>query len=156
MIYAIWAMDVNWLIGKDNELAWHYKEDLAYFKAKTKGKTVLMGDLTYQSLKGYYKNKPFPFGKIYVANLKETEYEDAICVTDVVSFVKDFKEELYIIGGKIIYNLTLPYVDTLLITHVLNVHRGNVYFTHFDLSKYKLVDKKMAPSLIFATYKKDF
>lgn len=155
MIYAIWAMDVNWLIGQDNKLAWHYKEDLAYFKEKTKGKTVLMGDLTYKSLKGYYKDKPFPYGKIYVANLIETVYEDAECITDVIEFVKNYKDELWIIGGKVIYNLTLPYVDYLLITHVLDVHKGNVYFNHFDLSSYKLVDKKLAPSLIFATYKKE-
>lgn len=156
MIYAIWAMDVNWLIGKDNKLAWRYPEDLAYFKEKTKGKTVLMGDLTYQSLKGYYKDKPFPYGKIYVANLNETTYTDATCVTDVVDFVKNYKDELWIIGGKMIYNLTLPYIDYLLITHVLNVHQGNVYFTHFELSKYKLVEKSLAPSLIFATYRKEF
>ncbi|MFA7417610.1 MAG: dihydrofolate reductase [Acholeplasma sp.] len=156
MIYAIWAMDCNWLIGQDNQLAWHYKEDLAYFKAKTKDKTVLMGDLTYKSLKGYYKNKPLPYGKIYVANLVDTVYPDASCVTDVIDFVKNYTDELWIIGGKIIYNLTLPYVDYLLITHVLNVHQGNVYFTHFELSKYKLVDKQMAPSLIFATYRKEF
>lgn len=155
MIYSIWAMDVNWLIGQDNQLAWHYKEDLAYFKAKTKGQTVLMGDLTYQSLKGYYKDKPFPFGKVYVANLVDTTYPDATCVTDVVSFVKSYTNDLYIIGGKIIYNLTLPYVDCLLITHVLNVHKGNVYFTNFELSKYKLIDKVMATNLIFATYRKE-
>lgn len=154
MINAIWAMDVNWLIGKDNILPWHYKEDLAFFKEKTKNQTVLMGDLTYQSLKGYYKDKPFPFKTIYVANLDDKSYEDATLIKDVVEFVKNYKEELWVIGGKAIYNLTLPYIDTLYITHVLNTHEGNVYFNYFPLSKYRLVDKKMAPGLIFATYKK--
>ena len=28
MISMIWAMDENWLIGKDNLLPWHYKEDM--------------------------------------------------------------------------------------------------------------------------------
>ncbi|WP_025724789.1 dihydrofolate reductase [Acholeplasma granularum] len=154
MIYSIWAMDVNWLIGIDNKLPWHYKLDLAYFKEKTTGKTVLMGDATYRSLKGYYKNKPLPFGKMYVANLINTEYEDATCITDVVEFVKSFSDDLWIIGGKVIYNLTLPYVDYLLITHILNFHQGNVFFTKFELSKYELVDKKLEENLIFATYKK--
>ncbi len=36
MISMIWAMDENWLIGKDNVLPWHYPKDLAYFKNKTK------------------------------------------------------------------------------------------------------------------------
>ena len=37
-----------------------------------------MGDLTYKSLKGYYKDKPLPFGQIYVANLVDTTIQDAI------------------------------------------------------------------------------
>ena len=30
MINMIWAMDKNWLVGKDNKLPWHFKEDLIY------------------------------------------------------------------------------------------------------------------------------
>lgn len=154
MIHAIWAMDANWLIGKDNILPWHIKEDLAYFKAMTESKTVLMGDATYRSLKSYYKEKPLPYGKIYVANLNVVQYPDAICINDVIQFVKSFKEELWVIGGKAIYELTLPYVDLLHITHVLGIYEGNVYFTRFNLNMYQLVEKKIIPGLIFATYKK--
>lgn len=154
MIHAIWAMDINWMIGKDNILPWHYKEDLQYFKQMTKDKTVLMGEATYRSLKSYYKDKPLPFGKMFVANLNDTFYPDAECITDVISFIKTYSSELWVIGGKIIYNLTLPYIDYLHITHVLNYHEGNVYFTPFKLSSYQLVEKKVLPGLIFATYKK--
>jgi len=154
MISSIWAMDINWLIGKDNVLPWHYKEDLAFFKKMTEGKTVLMGEATYRSLKGYYKDKPLPYGKIFVANLINTKYPDAECITDVISFIQNFKSDLVVIGGKKIYEITLPYVDRLYITHVLNYHEGNVYFTPFELSKYKLIEKKIVPGLIFATYEK--
>ena len=51
MISLIWAMDINCLIGIDDRLPWHFKEDLLYYKEKTAGKTVLMGDKTYFSLK---------------------------------------------------------------------------------------------------------
>jgi|SRR5690606_10404213 len=154
MISSIWAMDINWLIGKDNVLPWHYKEDLAFFKKMTEGKTVLMGDATYRSLKGYYKDKPLPYGKMYVANLQKVQYHDAECITDVIDFIKNYKEDLIVIGGKKIYELTLPFVDRLYITHVLNYHDGNVYFSKFPLSQYKLIEKKVVPGLIFATYEK--
>src|SRR5690606_2295287 len=134
MISSIWAMDINWLIGKDNVLPWHYKEDLAFFKKMTEAKTVLMGEATYRSLKGYYKDKPLPYGKIFVANLINTKYPDAECITDVISFIQNFKSDLVVIGGKKIYEITLPYVERLYITHVLNYHEGNVYFTPFELS----------------------
>ena len=83
MISLIWAMDINWLIGIDDKLPWHYREDLLYYKEKTAGKTVLMGDKTYYSLKGYYKTKPLPYGKIFVASLDKLELEDAIVVNDI-------------------------------------------------------------------------
>ncbi|MBQ4356793.1 MAG: dihydrofolate reductase, partial [Acholeplasmatales bacterium] len=54
MINMIWAMDKNNLIGDGNRIPWHVKEDLIYYKNKTKGQTVLMGDATYFSLKSYY------------------------------------------------------------------------------------------------------
>lgn len=154
MIYMIWAMDQDWLIGRDNFLPWHYKEDLAFFKKVTHQKTVLMGEATYRSLKSYYKGKPLPFGKIYIANIKEVTYDDGICITDVVSFLKSFLDDLYVIGGRMIYSLALPYADILYVTHVLNRHEGNVYFPKFKLSQYHLVEKNVRPHLIFATYQR--
>ena len=35
MINLIWAMTKDNLIGKGNDLPWHYKEDLQYFKKNT-------------------------------------------------------------------------------------------------------------------------
>lgn len=155
MINAIFAMDVNWLIGKGNLLPWRYPVDLAYFKKMTKGKTVLMGDNTYHSLKSYYKKTPLPFGEIYVANLNDATYPDAILIKDVIDFVKNYNKELWIIGGKSIYNLTLPYINTLYITHILNFHIGDVYFDSFPLSNYKVIKKDIQENLIFAVYRKE-
>lgn len=154
MIKMIWAMDENWLIGKDNVLPWHEPKDLAYFKAQTKDQSVLMGDLTYQSLKGYYKTKPLPFKKIYVANINEATYEDAIHVKDLFAFLKETKEDIMVIGGKTIYQLCLPYAKYLYITYVLRRHEGNVYFPSFDLSAFKVIDKKLEDALIFTVYER--
>ncbi len=154
MIKLIWAMDENWLIGKDNKLPWHYPSDLTYFKNQTKNAHVLMGDLTYQSLKGYYKTKPLPFKKISVANLEQKNYLDASLVTDVQNFFKTEKDDVFVIGGKTIYHLALPYADQLYITYVLDHHEGNVYFPTFDLSAFKLISKHLEPGLIFAVYER--
>jgi dihydrofolate reductase len=154
MISMIWAMDENWLIGKDNLLPWHYPSDLKYFKNKTKDQIVLMGDLTYKSLKTYYKTKPLPFKKVYVANILDETYPDAIHVKDIFEFIKKTDEDIFIIGGRTIYKLMLPYADRLYITFVLKAHEGNVYFPKFDLSDFKLISKKMENQLIFATYER--
>lgn len=154
MIKLIWAMDINWLIGKDNELPWHYKKDLAYFKEKTKGKPVLMGDMTYDSLKSYYKEKPLPFGQLYVASISDRSFLDAIKVTDIDTFLKTYQDELYVIGGKTIYRLSLPYADKLYITFIDKTHEGNVYFPKFDLNDYRLVSEECVDVLRFCVYEK--
>jgi dihydrofolate reductase len=154
MIALIWAMDENRLIGKDNLLPWHYPKDLQYFKDHTFNQSVLMGDMTYQSLKTYYKTKPLPFRKSYVANVIDQVYPDAIHVKDLFQFLKDAKEDIFIIGGKTIYQLALPYADRLYITYVLQAHEGNVYFPTFDLSQFVLIEKRLEEKLIFSVYER--
>lgn len=155
MISMIWAMDENWLIGKDNVLPWHYPKDLAYFKEMTSKEAVLMGEMTYQSLKSYFKSKPLPFKKIYVANIEDKIYPDAIHVKDLFSFLEEVKEDIMVIGGKTIYQLCLPYANRLYITYVLKKHQGNVYFPSFDLSQFKLIKKELTDELIFAVYERN-
>lgn len=143
MINMIWAMDENNLIGNGDKIPWHIKEDLVYYKNKTKGKTVLMGEATYFSLKGYYKTKPLPYGTIYVASLDETlQLDDAIVVSNVVDFVKDFKEELWVVGGATIYRLCMPYADSLYISYIKGEHVGDKYFDKIDFTKFNLVWKE--------------
>jgi|SRR5690625_895499 len=154
MIKLIWAMDENWLVGKDNLLPWRIEEDLKYFQKMTRNKTVLMGNETYLSMKGYYKNKKLPFKKIYVANLNQEKYEDAYLVNDVLTFLENFNEELFVIGGPTIYKLSLPYANKLYITYILKSYEGNVYFPKFDLNEFKLINYKTQDKLIFTEYER--
>ena len=157
MISLIWAMDKNWLVGKDNKLPWHFKEDLLYYKSKTAGKTVLMGDNSYFSLKSYYKDKPLPYGKIYVASLNELKLEDAILVSDVISFLKSFpkEDELWVVGGATIYKFALPYADYLYITHVDGEYEGDAYFPKFDLeNEFNLISSRISNNLNFCVYER--
>lgn len=144
MISLIWAMDENQLVGNGDKIPWHIKEDLIYYKSKTKGQIVLMGDTTYFSLRGYYKDKPLPYGKIYVAtidkNLKiETELNEVIMVYDLIPFLENNREDLWVVGGATIYKLSLPYADKLYISFVKGTHKGDRYFPTIDFSKYNLV-----------------
>ena len=140
MINLIWAMTKTNLIGKGNLMPWHIKEDLVYYKSKTAGKTVVMGEETYYSLKGYYKTRPLPYGTIYVASLNpDLKLDDAIVINDLIGFVTNFKDELWVVGGATIYKLTLPYADRLYISFVKGNYEGDKYFPQIDYSKYKLI-----------------
>ncbi|MDL2292140.1 dihydrofolate reductase [Acholeplasma sp. OttesenSCG-928-E16] len=154
MISLIWAMDENRLIGKGNLMPWHVKEDLQYYKEKTKDQVVLMGHLTYLSLKSYYKDKPFPYRKIYVANKDHFEYEDAIIINDVVTFLKETREDVFVVGGRMIYELSLPYADYLYISFIKGTHEGDVYFPEFDINKYSLIKEEKTSRVNFTVYKR--
>ncbi len=155
MIKLIWAMDQDNLVGIDNLLPWHYKEDLLFFKSMTKDKEVVMGYNTYQSLLGYYKTKPLPFGKINVATRKNIEINNVNVVNDYKSFIKNYSgEELMVIGGKEIYELSMAYADLLYVTVINKSHEGNVYF-YPDFTSFKLVETKVSGVLEFKTYKKE-
>ncbi|MGI6787703.1 MAG: dihydrofolate reductase [Acholeplasmataceae bacterium] len=154
MINLIWAMDENRLIGDKNRLPWHYPTDLKHFNNLTRNKIVLMGHETYLSLKGYYKSKRLPYQKIYVANLNYYQYEDAILVSDAINFLKNNQEELWVIGGKMIYELSLPFADNLYITYILNRHVGNIYLKSFSLNAFTLTEKRVEPGLIFTKYER--
>jgi len=141
MINMIWAMDENNLVGNGDKIPWHIKEDLLYYKSKTKGQVVLMGDTTYFSLKGYYKDKPLPYGKIYVATIdKSLVIDGVIMVYDLVSFLENNNEDdLWVVGGATIYKISLPYANRLYISFVKGTHEGDRYFPKINFDDYKLI-----------------
>ena len=155
MINLIWAMDENQLVGIDDRIPWHIKEDLVYFKSKVKGKTVLMGDATYYSLKGYYKDKPLPYGTIYVASInKDLKLDDATVINDVEDFLKNCNEELWVCDGATIYKLSLPYADNLYISFIKGKYEGNRYFPAIPFENYELKWEDNTERVRFTLYSK--
>ena len=155
MIHLIWAMTKNHVIGLQNKMPWHIKEDLIYYKEHTAGKTVVMGENTYYSLKGYYKSKPLPYGKIYVASLNENLIlEDAIVISDVIQLFKTTREDLWVVGGATIYQLALPYADTLYISWVKKEYEGDTYFPEIDFTKFRNSYKKETDLMLYTIYER--
>lgn len=155
MIQLIWAMTENQLIGKDNKIPWHIKEDLLYYKEHTAGKTVLMGENTYYSLKGYYKTRPLPYGKIYVASLNPSlKLEDATIVSDIESFLKHTDEDIWVVGGATIYKLSLPYAHRLYISFIKGSYEGDTFFPVIDFSNYQLLWQKDTEEVRYTIYER--
>ena len=159
MINMIWAMDKTNLIGDGNRIPWHVKEDLIYYKNKTKGQTVLMGDATYFSLKSYYKTKPLPYGKCYIAtidkNLKiENPLEDIEIIYDLDSFLKSYDGDLWVCGGATIYKLALPYANRLYISFIKGDFKGDKYFPTIDYDKYNKIWENETDSVIYTVFER--
>lgn len=155
MINLIVAIGKDNLIGKGNLLPWHYKEDMQYFKKTTMNNKVIMGELTFKSIISYI-NKPLPGRISIIATLTDYTYPGIEVTNDIISFLKNFSkdEELFIIGGKIIYDITLDLADRLYITHVNKEYDGDVYFKEIDYSKYNKISEKISGDLNFSVYER--
>lgn len=155
MISIIVAIGKNNVIGKGNDLPWHFKEDLKYFKETTLNKTVLMGRNTFNSILSR-NNQPLPNRKnIVVTKDINFNYKNVEVIQDLVSFLEvKHDEEIFIIGGSQVYKTSLIYADRLYITHVNEEFEGDAYFPKIDFSKYELIKKRDSGVLSFCVYEK--
>lgn len=140
MISLIVAIDKNHLIGNSQGMPWYIKEDLAYFREVTRGKTVIMGRKTFQTI-----GRPLPNRHNVVLTRHTLEIEGVEVIHDLETYLKNVKQqdELFIIGGAEIYRLAYPYVQTLYVTHIEAEFKGDVYFpSHYFDGTFEQVDSR--------------
>lgn len=156
MINLIWAMDENNLIGSNNALPWHYKEDLQYFKKQTLNHDCLMGYNTYLSIVNRLGHPLLNRRNFVLYN--QNISNDVITITNLVEFLKKYQnndEILFVIGGKSVYEQCLNYADYLYITRIHKKYDGDTYFENLDLTKYSMINKTDVNELSFEIYKRN-
>jgi dihydrofolate reductase len=117
MVKMILCIDLNGYIGKDNDLLFKMKEDMAFFREQTMNNIVIMGYNTWLSL----GEKPLPNRTNIV--MTDEKIKNIQTSTDLVSVIKDYEkypQDIFIIGGAYVYNqaLKLNLVDEILVTLV--------------------------------------
>ena len=156
MISMILAMEINNLVGKNNDLPWYYPEDLQYFKNVTLNKKVLMGYNTYLSIVNRL-GKPLPKRENYVLTYEKELPLGGIIVEDLNKFLEEYKnssEELFIIGGKTIYELLVDKVDLIYLTRINKAYEGDTYLNCIDFSLFELIKQEVSNELSFEVYKR--
>lgn len=111
------AVGKNNAIGRNNQLIWNLPNDLKHFQKITSGHTVIMGDRTYESIGRLLPNRK----NIIVSLDKNYKVEGAEVRNDLEEVLREYKnsdEEVFVIGGGMIYRLSLPLADKLYITLV--------------------------------------
>ena len=119
MISTICVTNKNRAIGYQNKLLWDIPDDLKHFKKITKGHTVVMGDKTFESLKGPLPNR----NNVIISLNKNYKANGCFVVHSIEEALKVAKEkeqnnEIFIIGGGSIYKQMLPFTDKLYLTIV--------------------------------------
>ena len=117
---AIVAVDNEWNIGYKNDLLFHIPDDMKFFRKTTLDKVVVMGRKTLES---FPNSKPLK-NRINIVLSRESSkcVEGAKFVSDIEELNEELKkyssDDIYVIGGEMIYKLLLPFCDTALVTHV--------------------------------------
>lgn len=128
------AVGKNNELGKNNDLIWHFKEDMRFFKATTMGHPVVMGRKTFESLP-----KALP-GRRNIVITANPHYapegaETAGSLTEALALAGE--GEAFIIGGGSIYAAALPLCDKLYLTEIeADCPDADTFFPSFDKTQY--------------------
>lgn len=163
---AIWAQTQEGIIGNGIHMPWHLPEDLAFFKEKTMGHTVLMGKNTWLSLDEPYR--PLP-GRTNIVLTREEKTNPLFTGATVINtldqaFDIDTKHngELWVIGGGTIYTQLINHCTELWVTEIQFPHpvENAVYaptigenFTQTHSSEWKRSKKELNYRFIHYTRK---
>jgi dihydrofolate reductase len=145
------ARSLNGVIGRDNDLPWRLKSDLAIFKACTMGKPVIMGRKTWDSL----PRKPLP-GRMNLVLSRDGSFDPAQAVAcesflEAVQMAKeqaaeDGVDEVCVIGGHALFEMALPKAKRLYLTEVQAEVAGDVTFPAFDEAAWAEVRREAHPA----------
>ncbi len=152
-ISIIACVGKNLELGKNNDLIFHIKDDMKYFKSVTLNHIVLMGRKTFESLPGILKDRK----NVVITRSKNIDFPSEVEVySSIEEFMKKYKnynDEIFVIGGASIYRQFLDYCDKIYLTEVNEERDADVYFPSFDKSLY---NKEIVGSGESKTLKYDF
>lgn len=124
---AIVCADQNNCIGKDNQLLVHISEDLKRFRKLTDHHEVVMGRKTYESLPTSLPNRICHILSHTKTNNDCSHHFFHSSVERLMQSITD-PDNTFVIGGGQVYELLLPYCDTVYMTRVFEDFIGDTYF----------------------------
>lgn len=155
------AMTRRGVIGRAGRLPWRLPADLAHFRARTWGHSVILGRRTFASLR-----RPLVGRRLVVLSrdpqfappdqvIQATSWEEALDLA-----LRSDPEPL-VIGGAEVYRLALPAAERMLVTWVEADLPGDVFFPPWDRSQWRLwearrlaADRKNACDYTFCEYRR--
>lgn len=158
---AIVNVDKNWGIGHDGDLLQFIPGDMKFFKENTIGNVVVMGRTTFDSLPGKQPLKDRT--NIVLTKNKSFQNDGVIVLNSVEEVLKEVtkysEDEVYIIGGEMIYKQLLPYCKEAYITKNSSVNDADKFFPRLDQdSNWEMIyesEKQQHKDIeyVFTTYK---
>ncbi|MGN6300361.1 MAG: dihydrofolate reductase [Angustibacter sp.] len=137
-VALVWAQARDGVIGRDGALPWHLPEDMAHFRALTRGATVVMGRATWESLPERFR--PLPGRRnVVLSRRPDFHAEGADVRTDLRAALADAAEgddgtdgTVWVIGGAQVYAAALSDADRLVVTEIDETVDGDAHAPAID------------------------
>ncbi len=132
MISLIVAMSNSGLIGSQGKLPWSIKSEMQHFTKMTTGGICIFGRKTWEGL----PNKPLP-RRVNIVISKEHHFIDTESYCCTISNISDAlsvcrnsfpNKEIFICGGRSLYEQTLPFVDRVYLSCIWGNYEGDTFF----------------------------
>jgi dihydrofolate reductase len=137
-IVIIVAQATNGIIGVEGHRPWHIPADLRHFKQITKGRPMIMGRKTFDSLPGLLEGRRH----IVLTRDRAWEEEGAEVVHSVEAALKAANgPHVCVIGGAEIYKLFLPLADRIEMTEIAAKPDGDTSMPAIDTADWSEVSR---------------
>lgn len=141
------AVAENDVIGSGNDLPWDIPEDMNFFKEKTKGRCLIMGRKTFESV-----GHPLP-NRLNIVVTRQKDYAPKAAnvvikpnLSEAIEFAKtqapQYGDEIFIIGGGEIYKESLDMVDIIYLTRIHEIFDGDTQYPVLDPEKFELIESR--------------
>jgi len=123
LITGIVAIAENGVIGNEQGMPWpRDAEDLAFFRQQTMGKPCIVGRKTFEHMEelGVKWGTRTPF---IISRQPKIQYFSTI--NEAIYNASALHKQVMVIGGAEIYQLAMPYMTTMIITHIEGNYQGH-------------------------------
>ena len=99
--------------------------------------------------------KPLPKRENYILTYEKELPFGGIIVKDLDALIESYNDkELFVIGGKMVYESLLSKVEKLYLTRVSGTHVGNIFFPEINFNEFKLLSREKSDNLTFEVYER--
>lgn len=140
------AISENRVLGKDGQLVWHLPADQHYLERAVRGRTAIMGRVSYEGFRASYHEtrclviSSQPHLPLAPGDQRVASFQEAL------RLAKSAEGEVFVLGGAQVYAEALPLANTLYLTRVHHVFEGDTFFPDVDFTQWKLVDQQDHPA----------
>ena len=127
-------VDNNWAIGYRNSLLVRIPSDMKFFRQTTMNHVVVMGRKTLESFPN-----GLPLAKrtnIVLTRDQDYKVKGAILVHSEEELLEELKkyeeDDIFVIGGGSVYEMMLPYCNTVYVTKIDFAYQADTYFPNLD------------------------